>query len=152
MTRIGFAIVMAIFLAGCTATGPLFTEAPADNEKALVYVYRVHTAWAYRGATVNFKADGVPAFDLQSGGYTYVYLAPGHHTIAQNWPVYVDPFSPSKTVELDVKAQDVRYVRFYVWGNETMFDPGNASWDLTEQAPAVARRELARSHYQPAKP
>src|SRR5512139_1934292 len=93
MQRTLFAALLTLLLGACTATGPKFTDAPTVDGKARVYIYRVHQGWAYKGATSSFYIDGKNAIDLQTGGYSYVYLSPGHHELSQKWPAYVDPFS-----------------------------------------------------------
>lgn len=146
-----FCFVFSLFLAGCTASGPSFTDAPASSEKALLYVYRAQHAWAYKGATANFSLDGKDAFDLQTGGYTYVYLAPGHHDLTQKWPVYVDPFETRK-LSLEVNAGETRYVRFMVDPMPDATVPGMAYKDLSEVPPETARPEIAQTVYQPPLP
>lgn len=50
-----------------------------------------------------------------AGGYSYVYVPEGHYEIEQKWPYW--PFDmgairEAVAIKLDVKAGDVRYVRF----------------------------------------
>jgi len=153
MIRKALGAVLVFFLAGCAATGPTFTDAPSATGKALVYVYRIQQAWAYRGAPATFYVNGKDVVDLRSGGYTYFYLSPGHHEVSQKWPPYIDPFSGSQSVALDVTAGEIRYIRFSVWTTNDAGRSGvGADWELKEAHPVQALDELRKLQFEAQNP
>ncbi len=109
-----FLIGLAVAVSGC-ASGPPFTDAPPpDNGKALVYIYReANFAAAASGAA--FFIDERKVVDLLAGGYSYIYLAPGHYEVEQRWSLfnYAPQAGEAVSIPLEVKAGDVRYVRFH---------------------------------------
>lgn len=154
MKRHALCVLFSLLLAACTATGPKFTDAPAVDGKARVYIYRVHQGWAYKGATSSFYIDGKNAIDLQTGGYSFIYLSPGRHEISQKWPAYVDPFSATTKLSLEVQAGETRYVRFSVAAPSllTTTSAADASWDLREVPSAEALKELSQMVFQSQNP
>lgn len=154
MQRALFAVVLSMLLAACTATGPKFTDAPTADGKARVYIYRVHQGWAYKGADSSFYIDGKNAIDLQTGGYSYVYLSPGRHDISQKWPAYIDPFSAMRTVSMEVQAGETHYVRFSVTAPSLLgtTSAADANWDLREASPAEAGKEISQMVFQSQNP
>ncbi|WP_111979540.1 DUF2846 domain-containing protein [Algibacillus agarilyticus] len=74
-------ISTALFLLGCNATGPKFTELESlDTNQAKVYVYR---PWAMLdgAAAPTVQVDGSDRFDLSNGGYEIITLTPGIHKL-----------------------------------------------------------------------
>lgn len=84
------AVGSLLFLVGCAVspTAPDFSQAKADSPKeghALVYVYRVSAQpyWWPVGVTI----DGTEVASLPDGGFTWVHIKPGQHTIKAVWPI-----------------------------------------------------------------
>ena len=149
MIRNIFGAMLALFLAGCAATGPIFTSAPSADGKALVYVYRVQDAWAYRGVPTHIVVDGKDVVDLRSNGYSYFYLSPGHHEVTQKWPSYSDPFSRPENVALDTGPGETRYIRFSVWTTNDMGRSGvGADWSFKEVPVFEAINELPKLKFE----
>ncbi len=140
------ALLALPMLAGC-ASGPIFSEAPApENGKALVYIYREpNFAGAASGAA--FFIDEQRVVDLAAGGYSFVYLAPGHYEIEQRWSIlnYAPQAEQSVSTQLDVKAGDVRYVRFRTGlGGSACYNCISVAWKIEQVPPSVGRAEIAR--------
>ncbi len=72
--------VIALFfyvLAGCEATGPIFTEAMSPTgDKALIYIYRGRTD-VFAAKDAYFYVDHLKVCELNSNGYSYFYGTPG---------------------------------------------------------------------------
>jgi hypothetical protein len=139
-----------MLLAGCAA-GPAFVEAPEPQPgKAVVYIYREpNIAAAARNAA--FYVDDTKIFDLMAGGYSYVYVTPGHYEIAQKWPYW--PFDmgairDAVAIPLDGKAGDVRYVRFESGvGSANCYNCITIEWRLIEVGAGVGHTEIASEKF-----
>jgi len=96
--RVLIAIFALIFVAGCSATGPLYTEknniqAPSSG-KSLVYVYRIDTVIG-SGVTAHLIDDGQDVGAVNVGGYFSYEAAPGEHklftkTTGIDQPTYIN--------------------------------------------------------------
>jgi hypothetical protein len=145
-------------LAGCTAQGPAFTEAPPPGTKALVYLYRPYNKWMST-QDAGFDANGKRVGFLDPGGYTFFHAAPGHYDIKQFWPVGVwslqAPTLLSKDLDLpvDLKAGETRYFRLSIDGNIGVggYNTFNMQvhWVLTEVPGVIARREITEQKFEP---
>src|SRR5450830_882643 len=80
-------ILTAWLLAGCVATGPLYTDTAAiPPGQALVYIYRPHIR-ALSAVTASFSIDDQPVAKIRDSGYTPVFVTPGSHLVRHNWDV-----------------------------------------------------------------
>jgi len=146
--RISFvaALLALPMLAGC-ASGPIFSEAPPpENGKALVYIYR-EPNFAGAGEGAAFFIDEQRVVELMAGGYSFVYLAPGHYEVEQRWTIfsYASRAEQSVSTQLDVKAGDVRYVRFRTGlGGPSCYNCVSVAWKIEQVPPSVGRSEIAR--------
>ena len=132
------------------ANGPVFRAAPPPPDgKTLVYIYWPR-AFAAAVRFSNIFMDGKKVAELQAGGYTYVYAAPGHHAFTQEWafnPLAIGMilFPPRAIgIEADLKAGETRYVRFM-----TGTDVNKIVWYIEEAPPSAGAREIAGEHFQP---
>lgn len=138
-------LLLAVFLSGCAATGPVYKPVENDPGKALVYVYR-GTGFALGGRSAYFYVDGVNVFDLDQGGYSWVSLPPGPYKLKQSWPV--DAFAKSTELDLDVRAGEIRYFSF-----QTGICQGGSreiciQWEFRDQPPEVGRAAIADKRFQ----
>lgn len=144
------AAIAAVTLTGC-ATGPAFVEAPPpSNGKALIYIYRdVSLAAAARDAA--FYLNGEKVFDLQTGGYSYVYVTPGNYAITQKWPYW--PFDMGRIcdaigISLYVKPGDTRYVRFDTGvGDASCYNCVSIEWRIDEVSASTGSAEIAKEKF-----
>lgn len=81
--RFMLSVLALLILAGCTATGPKFSEYNAglkpEPGKALIYVYRVSTQMKGSGGTTPIVAGGQLIGELHTGGYLTHQMEPGMH-------------------------------------------------------------------------
>ncbi|HWA92493.1 MAG TPA: DUF2846 domain-containing protein [Rhizomicrobium sp.] len=133
-------------LAGC-ASGPVFTEAaPPGSDKALVYIYR-EADFVAAASGAAFYVDEQKVADLMAGGYTFVYLAPGHYEVEQRWSLfnYAPQGGDSVSTQLDVRAGDVRYVRFRSGTTgAACYNCMGFGWQIAQVPPQVGRAEIAK--------
>jgi len=143
--------IALLLLSGC-ASGPVFTEAPPpESGKALVYIYR-EADFAAAASGAAFFVDEQKVVDLMAGGYSYVYLAPGHYEIEQRWSLfnYAPQAGQSVSIQLDVKAGDVRYVRFRsMVGGAACYNCVAVQWRLDPMTEAQGRREITTEKLSP---
>ena len=76
-------------LSGCASLGPAFTQQEfLSADKALVYFYRPSRLFQGGGGP-DVYINGVKAFRMHNGSYSYMYLSPGTHLISPkkhfNW-------------------------------------------------------------------
>jgi hypothetical protein len=104
--------LLATLLAACTASGPLFSQAPAPiADQALVYMYRVRTsfgAWMPMRVEVNGKEIGILAND----SYTTVYVPAGEVSLsATRFQDFHYPDSKRVSVSGNVVGGETYYLR-----------------------------------------
>jgi len=157
-TRFLPALAAVGVLAGCTAQGPAFTDAPPPGTKALVYLYRPYNKWM-SPQDAGFDANGKRVGFLDAGGYTFFHAAPGHYDIKQFWPVGVwslqvpTMFNKDLELPIDLKAGETRYFRLAIDGG---FDGAyygglrmQVHWVFAEVPANVARYEIAQQKFEP---
>jgi hypothetical protein len=150
ISRTSLAVAAGLLLAGCSAKGPAFTEVPPSDDRALVYVYR-NSSHAMSLDTAVFDFNGQRAFGLNSGGYSYVRLPPGHYEVKQGWGGGVMVLTTPElwsdlTIKLDVKAGETHYIRF---ATEAYPRSGAAaSWEIGETSPERGRQEILAAKFQ----
>lgn len=106
-------------LAGCAVSGPAFTDAPAADGKALVYIYRPNNQWI-SGQDAGFEANGKRIGFLDPGGYSFFHAPPGHYEIRQFWPIGWETIQmpalwTSMRMTADFRAGEIRYIRLKVY-------------------------------------
>lgn len=75
-------VLVLLWLASCSATGPKFQPAPSPTAgSSLVYVYRPDS-WQNESISPAIIIDGRERFVLKNNGYSFFYLKPGSHTFA----------------------------------------------------------------------
>lgn len=82
-------LVVTVLLAGCAApsTAPTYSQAPSAEPRdgmAVLYVYREYaepTAWS-----PTISIDGKEVVSLPQQAFSWIYLSPGKHTLASEWP------------------------------------------------------------------
>lgn len=160
--RLSALAAVCLILAGCTARGPAFSDAPPPGAKALVYIYRPYNDWLST-QDAGFDANGKRIGFLDPGGYTFFHAAPGHYEIRQFWPLGLwtvqDPdLWKDLHVAADLNAGETHYFRLQVGQVPLAECPNHAppaglawcvAWGLGEVPPAIARREIAEQKFQP---
>lgn len=147
-------LVAASLVAGCAASGPVFTEAPSSPEKALIYIYR-QPGFALSGQTAGFTLDGKPITELDAGGYSFFHVAPGHYELRQFWPGAVPLLFDSALEEdvklpLDVTAGQTRYFRMHVTSSGgTPYNTIQIRWHFAEVPDSIGRQEIVQEKFQP---
>ncbi|AXA92695.1 DUF2846 domain-containing protein [Massilia sp. YMA4] len=145
-------------LTGCTATGPIFQEAASAPEgKGLVYLYRP-SSLALAARSAKFFVSGQKIAELNTNGYTAVYLPEGHHVILQRWAdneypaLMANIVGPTKpiAIPLDVKAGDTHYIRFTTGPGEHTYGTIAVAWRIEQVSPAFGSREITETRYEPA--
>lgn len=98
------AILLLLFLSGCAAKGPAFTQ--IDNlsvDKGLVYIYRVPSI---KGAAISYDihANKNPIFTLKNGGYFPYQTNPGEIEFSASTEA-------KSAITLDVEAGQTYYIK-----------------------------------------
>ena len=138
-----------VLLAGCVATGAVYTPAPIPAVgDALVYIYRLEGS-GLKTRDAYFYVDDVNIVDLTQKGYTWFHVPAGNYTLKQKWPV--DVTLGMKTLEAPVRWQAGR-TYFYRLGVEQrlQYPMIVTEWRLHHVPEAEAMRELAECRLQPA--
>lgn len=145
MNRILLLLISSL-ISACAATGPIYKPAEnVDANKALVYVYR-GPAFALGARSAYFYVDGVNVFDLDQGGYSWVALSPGRHTLRQKWPV--DVTMKAVEFEIDVRAGETRYFSFQTGGCQGGYNQICLQWELRAQPPQVGAVAIIDKRFQ----
>lgn len=77
---------LLFFLAGCAASGSLFTQVePSSGDGVVVYFYRPYVSITSAGSRPVLLIDGKGSDRLLNGGYVRIVVAPGEHTVELNW-------------------------------------------------------------------
>lgn len=105
-------IFVALLLQACVTTpeGPHFTEVeiPVREDKATVIVYRLYSTTGMVWPA-NFYVGGNKVAKLDNGGFQYIHVEPGVHTISHGTDS--NPFH--KKVEVSAEANKTYYVSLY---------------------------------------
>ncbi|WP_339669047.1 DUF2846 domain-containing protein [Dasania marina] len=109
-------IALSLFLCGCNATGPLFTEKNKPDEgKALIYIYRP-AAFTASVRRVKITINNKEVIQLKNQGFTNVELNPGSYIIKQNFNYLLGdpPFLKKERVfSLNVNSNETHFVGFF---------------------------------------
>ena len=117
------ALLVSIVLFGCTASGPVFTPAePEVRDNALIYIYRPGTYFYAANPDVPIiYFDDERLLRLRIGGYTWVSVAPGTHSVeVKDSMLGVPTFSLG---EVSVKAETGKtyYLKFTQQSGDILF-------------------------------
>ena len=106
MRNLFMAMMATLVLAGCSASGPLFTdlETPAEDESIIYYLRAKH--YTGSGVFYTIHENGKPVTTLKNGGYYPHHTTPGDKHIEA---------STESTSELDITAEKGK--RHYVYGD-----------------------------------
>lgn len=149
-------LAAAILLSACSATGPLFSAAPAPAAAdALVYVYRPEAPF-YGGIKSHFYVDGAKVASLSKGGYSAFYLPVGSHTMKQQWTGMTGA-SDTLQFGFELKPGETRYYRLSIglesfgpsFGNGRVGFAATHRWALTQVPEAAALPGIALTHFEP---
>ena len=153
VNRIGALAALCALLSGCSATGPIYTEAaPPPDQKALIYVYRM-PGLAFGAKQAHFYLDGIKAFDLNTSGYSYLYVSAGDHILSQNWEYWpLDPPTDGISAPITVRAGETRYFRFStsMGGGPLVYNAVSLTlrWQLKEYPEGFAKIEIKKENFQ----
>lgn len=141
--------LLASFLFGCAATGPVYEPAPEPNEnQALVYLYRPYSS-TFGASKADFSLDGNYLVQLSKGGYTFVYVSPGQHSISHQWvgwPIGGRLTSPV-VIMVNARPGQKHYVELLSW-TEPDFMAMVHKFSLTEVSEERAVTKLRECRYQ----
>lgn len=141
----------AILLGGCSATGPTYKAAAEPvRDQALLYIFRPD-AHAFVARSATFRIGGVDVAELRSGGYTQVYLKPGHYRVAHNWGAWAfDAPNLGRTLEIgiDIAPGETRYVELHSEVS-TVGMMQRFRWVLRDVPKAQALAKIADCRYAP---
>jgi len=142
----------ALSLCGCTASGPLYQDAPTPPEgKALVYIYREATkTFSWRQAW--FSVDNVEVGELYNQGYMWAYVPAGVHILKQEWPRDITHGRPT---DINIVLQAGRTYYFKLRTASSIYPSGRGvmmeeRWEILDMAPRLGSSEIAQYHYEPA--
>ncbi|VVE27749.1 hypothetical protein PPN31114_03488 [Pandoraea pneumonica] len=146
---IGLMLVGSQLLSACGAIGPAFQAVQnVPEDKALVYVYR-YDRLALGARTAKFYLNDVPAFDLDSNGYSWLTLSPGTYHLAQRWSsLWMGEDRDETRLILMVGAGETIYVSFDT--NRCPSDYGMLclSWKLKRMSEYLGPKEIANKKFQ----
>lgn len=123
MNRIQQAILSLItltivaVLSGCVS-GTAYQPLHERNDSGLVYFYRSYS-FGGSGMYPVIKVNGERIVNLKAGGYSYVYLEPGSHTLSlfESAVLSPDAKEPYHEEKFTIEAGDTRYFRWSVSGD-----------------------------------
>lgn len=104
------AIIVCLYLSGCTASGPRFSQinTPPD-QMSQIYIYR---PWAYTsggvGLPIIHNGEQLP-YPLRNQGYLNYFAQAGHHKMHVNSQGTVD-----RVLEFDSKAGQTYFVKLTI--------------------------------------
>lgn len=107
--KIAISLIFAALLSGCAASGPIYTQSvSADPDMAIVYLYRPDRFFQGGGSPDIFVNDE-KSFKMKNGGYTYIKLPEGKHTISPrknfNWAL------EGRDTEIEVRSGKIYYLK-----------------------------------------
>lgn len=142
---------LPLFLAACSATGPIFQSVTDTQEsKATVYIYRPFQ-YFNAGGWPEIFIDDTKVFALKNKGYGVVYMLPGKHVIkAQGSMLFTNWYPRPAQLTHTFEANHEYYVRVtpthtdtYMVGN-TVAVTGAASVLLVSKE--FAQPEIEKTH------
>jgi len=134
-----FSSVLFLFLTACTPKHVVFEAMQPDSEKgSIVYVYRP-SAMANAMTSPALLLNGKMISELESGSYHYSHINPGQHIISLDLG---ERYEGNKTIVLDVKPDEVYYIRATSDLRFQMNKPYTRSFNLELVESSIAKREL----------
>lgn len=106
-------VLAAAIVAGCSATGPQFSEQPVASDKALVYIYRPDSG-AFKARTLGVDINGARVAGLKNNGFVALDLVPGSHDVKLGWDLWIGDGAIDRPIlgRIAVKAGTKTYLRF----------------------------------------
>jgi hypothetical protein len=84
------AVIFALMISGCAATGPTFQEASQTfskiNSNIRLVIFRTKESGIASARTASLKIDGTQVGGVQYGGFTVVHAQPGNHQLTVDLP------------------------------------------------------------------
>jgi|TARA_R110001583_G_scaffold43838_3_gene139257 hypothetical protein len=106
-------LAIAMFLVGCTATGPLFNGvSEARSDKAIAYFFR-QAAFYGSGSCPDLVIDGEKIGCLKNGGFFEVILEPGNHLVLFDKGTW----EPDKDLRSNITLEKGK-IYYYEYGQE----------------------------------
>ena len=151
MSRKIVIIILTLLLASCSASGPMYSNAPHLMQgESGVYIYRPSKP---AGGAAMISVDGVNLGKLRSNGYLYKKLAPGSHTIGvvSKDTIFKKVIIPK---QIDIKPGTTKYIQV-VWkatggtqtlGNGTIIVP-LYDWGYQDVPDSYAKSVMRSLHY-----
>ncbi|MEM1145564.1 MAG: DUF2846 domain-containing protein [Pseudomonadota bacterium] len=103
-------LISVLFLSGCAASGPLFSEVVPAEGKGVLYVYRSNAMVNCCVSPVIY-INGAESGSLKNGGYIPVVLDPGTYEVAaENTSVGFNKVS----TKVEIVAGKSHYVKWYI--------------------------------------
>ena len=136
-----FSSVLFLFLTACTPKHVVFEAMQPDSEKgSIVYVYRP-SAMANAMTSPALLLNGKMISELESGSYHYSHINPGQHIISLDLG---ERYEGNKTIVLDVKPDEVYFIRATTALHFEMNRPYARFFNLELVESSIARQELTK--------
>jgi len=138
-------IALSGLLCACTADGPAFQPATTQAaDQALVYVYRPDTFFYSANPDVPFLyLDGNQLLRLRIGGYTWLEVDQGPHTISIRDSLLGFPIDTLEEIQLEAVSGETYYVRFFQ-DYDGMAFVGPTAYAMTETMMMIVPEKLGR--------
>ena len=146
---LGFVITV---VSACSATGPVFSEAPGPKKTdALVYIYRPDAIY-YSGIQSHFYLNDVKVASLNKKGYTWFYAPKGDYALKQHW-TGMDGENQIITRNIKLPPEGRVFYRLTIGLEDFRAQyPGfkaTHSWVLSEVTESQALIEMRDTRFQP---
>ena len=116
-------LLLTSIVAGCASTGPSAPDPGVDESQfGSLYVYHLSdSAFAKSMGVLALRraliyVDDAKPFSLPSGHHARVLLEPGFHTVYAKTSIYGMPGMPIGKQQIEVKAGEVDYLRYFEQG------------------------------------
>lgn len=139
ITRTLLLLAAAAVMAGCAATGPLYSDVaaripPLATDQGRIYFMRADTLFG-AAITADIHLNGDVVGKSERGSFFYVDRRPGNYTVATSTET-------EKQLTFTLAARETKYVR-------TSVSMGLLVGRIAPQlvSPSVAKTEIANLHY-----
>jgi len=134
-----FSSVLFLFLTACTPKHVVFDAIQPNSDKdSIVYVYRP-SVMANAMVSPALLLNGKMISELESGSYHYNRINPGQHIISLDLG---ERYQGNKTIVLDVKPDEVYFIRATSDLHFQMNKPYTRSFNLELVESSIAKQEL----------
>lgn len=145
--RLGRVTLAGLLVCGCSASGPIFSEAPPPGKTdALVYVYRPD-AMFYSGIQSHFYLDDVNIVSLNKNGYSWFLVPAGAYSFKQHWSGMK---AQSQTISFPAEfhSGQKKFFRLNIGIAGTGYKSVTHGWVVTEVPEAQALQEMRELRFQ----